>query len=113
MNNHEWKVGDKVTVTLHNEITKISTIKKVGTLKITLKDGSEWRNKPYPSRWGSDKWSRSTFCLTKPSDAAELNHRIELHRVKYFGDWDKLSRDDIATVAGIIRRWQKGEKDGK
>jgi hypothetical protein len=97
------EVGQKVTITRErNVVEAITTVTKVGKLRATLADGSQWilRNGRCV---GADVWSYRVLRPWRDGDEAVLGHQRSLQRIRNFRNWEKLDPDDLEQIDNIIQ----------
>ncbi len=98
----DFKVGQKVTVTNNYEIEGITTVVRIGKLKMVLADGSEWKASGW-TRWGlgSRDWSSTHVRAFRDADA-EIFERLTLLKALKAKQWNDLTTDEMRRVHQII-----------
>lgn len=103
-----FTVGQKVTVVGYRSGPEaITTVSKVGKLKVTLANGQEWKANGR-QRWGGSGYSFGHPSLRpyKDSDDAAVARRLDLSHVQSFAYrsiWECLSDAQLRAMVEIIR----------
>lgn len=108
----EFTVGQKVTIEGNCGISAITTVAKIGALKMTLANGEEWKVNGR-RRWassGGSYYSGPYVRAHREGDEEALTRRENLEIAQCCQRWHLLPDEQLAVVAGFIRGLSKKEK---
>jgi len=103
----EAKVGDKLYVEDRFGSGRIVVVDSLtpGGLVVTKSGTFTPRGRKYGD--GKDLWSHSRARLATEDDFAKVRQANLVGRIVRFRDWDKLTPDELSTVASIVDRREK------
>lgn len=95
------KAGDKLFVNQGTGRTGyISVVKRVTPTGRVIAEHGEFN--PNGRKRGDHGWSRAYARLATEGDLAGVYRAGLVSKLSYFRDWEKLSPDDLKTVAAIV-----------
>ncbi len=109
----EFAVGDKVTVGSRYSIESVTEVARIGKLKMTLADGSEWKIGGF-RRWAarSGGFSVVHVSLFREGDDVKLKRQRLVARIMDFAAWNQIGEADIDTLTAILDRAVEAKRVG-